>query len=39
MTSLTAVYRCRACRHVWTCTWAVVPGRQLPPAPDLGAAA
>lgn len=37
--SLTAAYRCRTCRHIWTCTWALVPGRVLPPAPDLGAAA
>lgn len=37
--SLTAAYRCCACRHIWTCTWAIVPGRQLPPAPSLGEAA
>ncbi|MGY1439487.1 hypothetical protein [Streptomyces reniochalinae] len=37
--SLTAAYRCRACRHIWTCTWAVVPGRVLPPPPALEEAA
>ncbi|MBQ1164282.1 hypothetical protein KBZ21_40515, partial [Streptomyces sp. A73] len=25
--SLTAAYRCGACRHIWTCTWAIVPGQ------------
>ncbi len=37
--SLTAAYRCQACRHIWTCTWAVVPGRVLPPPPALERAA
>lgn len=33
--SLTAAYRCRVCRHIWTCTWRIVPGRVLPPAPQI----
>jgi len=37
--SLTAAYHCTNCRHVWTCTWAIVPGRVLPPAPAMEGAA
>ncbi|GAA2629988.1 hypothetical protein GCM10009863_51780 [Streptomyces axinellae] len=35
--SLTAAYRCPVCRHLWTCAWALMPGRQLPPAPQIRA--
>lgn len=37
--SLTAAYRCARCRHIWTCSWALVPGRVLPPPPALEDAA
>lgn len=26
-------YRCSGCRAVWTCSWAIVPGRAVPPEP------
>jgi hypothetical protein len=26
-------YRCPDCRAVWTCSWGIVPGRSIPPAP------
>ena len=35
---LTAAYRC-LCGHPWTCTWALVTGRALPPQPQIGEAA
>lgn len=31
--ALVAAYRCPGCRHTWTCSWAVVPGRVMPPEP------
>ncbi|MFF9559253.1 hypothetical protein [Streptomyces cacaoi] len=37
--SLTAAYRCPTCRHAWTCTWTLQPGRVLPPQPQIGEAA
>jgi transposase-like protein len=30
---LVAAYRCPDCRHSWTCSWGIVPGRVLPPVP------
>lgn len=30
---LVAAYRCPGCGHTWTCGWAVVPGRVMPPEP------
>lgn len=34
---IVAGYRCPVCRHTWTCSWALVPGRILPPQPAAGA--
>ncbi|MET7795727.1 hypothetical protein [Streptomyces decoyicus] len=31
--AIVAGYRCPNCRHTWTCSWGVVPGRALPPEP------
>lgn len=33
---LVAAYAC--CGTTWTCSWALVPGRALPPQPRLNAA-
>jgi hypothetical protein len=30
---IVAGYRCPACRHAWTCSWQIVPGRVIPMEP------
>ncbi|WP_407563359.1 hypothetical protein [Streptomyces sp. 184] len=35
--ALIAGYRCPACGHQWVTTWALVPGRTLPPEPGPAA--
>lgn len=34
---IVAGYHCPNCGHTWTCSWAVVPGRAIPPEPAGGA--